>query len=430
MDSSVSGLGQNSRGLLIISSLLCLILPAMTFGQQGSGSDSSRAGYELDGQVRYRYEVDGRRELEDDRDSYMDRHYLRTRGQIRFYPLPDVEGVVQIQDSRAFGSEDGAAGQGTLDGNADMLDLHQGYFRVRDVFGSGVDVQVGRQEMAYGNERLIGSVGWSNVGRSFDAIRLRTDGSWGAADVFASRLQNSGSRSQNLFGGWGTLKLSDDHTADVFALLDNNTALVSAQPDEDMTALTRYTLGTYVRGRISSFEYSGEFAWQGGTAAVGDSLGTENSIGGLLIAATGGLDLDPVKITAIYTLLSGDDDPTDGTESTFNTLFATNHKFYGYMDYFPGTFRQAGLQDIALSVLWKISGKASVEIDGHIFETAVGQEQGQSLGKELDATFKYRYNPVVAFTGGLSVFLTDRPMEDLLGRKTPLWGYLMTTVSL
>ena len=47
--------------------------------------------------------------------------------------------------------------------------------------------------------------------------------------------------------------------------------------------------------------------------------------------------------------LSGDDDPTDGTYKVFDTLYATNHKFYGFMDYFlniPVHTFGLGLRDV------------------------------------------------------------------------------------
>ncbi len=416
--------------------LFLLAVPLADLAAQGNdNNDTTTKRYELDGQVRYRYEADARRAIPGHQDSYRDVHYLRTRAQARFMPLKDVEAVVQIQDSRSFGSENGLAGRGTLDGSADMLDLHQGYFRVKDLFGSGVDIQVGRQEMAYANERLIGSVGWSNVGRAFDAIRLRTADSWGAVDVFASRLQNvpeANVRSQNLYGAWGTLALAKKHNADLFVLLDNNTATISNPLDSGAMLLSRMTFGTFVQGSVSSLEYSGEFAYQGGTVAVGDTIQQEHTISAIMLSGTVGVKFDPVKISALFTLLSGDDNGSDAEEKTFNTLFATNHKFYGYMDYFPASYQSAGLMDIALSALWKISDDASLGVDAHLFSSAVDvQVDGQKdLGKEIDMTFKYKYNKAVAFTGGVSLFLADQLMENLIGKETAVWGYLMTTVSL
>ena len=48
--------------------------------------------------------------------------------------------------------------------------------------------RAGRQELSYGDERLVGAFGWDNLGRSFDAARLRyRTGAW-VNDFFWSRL--------------------------------------------------------------------------------------------------------------------------------------------------------------------------------------------------------------------------------------------------
>ncbi|MGL1386193.1 alginate export family protein, partial [Vibrio parahaemolyticus] len=51
------------------------------------------------------------------------------------------------------------------------LDVRQVYVE----FGaktSGWNFRAGRQELIYGEERLVGASNWGNVGRSFDAARL------------------------------------------------------------------------------------------------------------------------------------------------------------------------------------------------------------------------------------------------------------------
>ena len=43
---------------------------------------------------------------------------------------------------------------------------------------------MGRQELIYGEERLIGAFGWNNIGRAFDAAKLRWQNAWFGADFF------------------------------------------------------------------------------------------------------------------------------------------------------------------------------------------------------------------------------------------------------
>ncbi len=392
------------------------------------------------GEIRYRFEADGRRVAEDGGDRFGDFHLLRTRAGIFFSPTDDVEGVMVIQDSRTFGEE-----QSTMDGSADRLDVHQAFVRLPDLLGSGLDLQIGRQEMIYGNERLIGAVGWSNVGRSFDAIRLRTADDWGSVDLFASRLgfgieTDSLERlddlfSTNLYGLWSSLNFGGNHKGDVFALYDNDTRALPRGEDSGSQARNRITAGTFVRGSIAPFDYEGEFAWQGGRGFEGGDGLPLSSYGAFLVAGKLLYTVDRFGIGALYARLSGDDDPTDDTFGAFNTLFATNHKFYGYMDYFPGGNGTAGLQDVGVTTRLKFSDDVSAALDGHLFTTAVDQGGGTGLGKEIDATFVWKYHTQnnrshATFTFGASVFLADELMRSVVGGDLGWWGYGMMTVNL
>lgn len=418
---------------------ICLLLSGLLLLPSGDASsqtpplaDTVRQTVTLRGEIRHRFELDRRVRADDDEKKFGDYHLLRSRAQVTYAPASDVEGVIQIQDSRFFGQENGAAGRGTLDANAPALDLHQAYVTVRNLFESGVDLQFGRQELSYGNERLIGSVGWSNTGRSFDGIRGRLAKEWGQLDLFASRLQGTlgADPSQNFYGLYSRIDFNKDHAGDFFVLLDNNTAAILSGPDSGSAVLRRYTLGTFLRGTIAGISYEAEFARQAGE--TGDTIGVR-SLEGMLLSGSLAWQSDLVKVGGLYTRLSGDGDPTDDRIETFNTLFATNHKFYGYMDYFPAGYQGSGLQDIALLTSWNLSNNASLSLDAHLFMTAadVGEENG--LGKEIDATFRYKYNRAVSFTAGASIFIADGLMRNVVGGiddDPGWWGYLMTTVTL
>lgn len=57
------------------------------------------------------------------------------------------------------------------------------------------------------------------------------------------------------------------------------------------------------------------------------------------------------SLTLWYDLLSGDADPNDGDTKVFDTMFATNHKFYGFADMFLNISVHTGgqgLQDLAV----------------------------------------------------------------------------------
>ncbi|MCB0713736.1 MAG: alginate export family protein [Ignavibacteriae bacterium] len=421
---------------LVLILMICSVVELAA--QNPTDSSPQERLVKVGGEVRYRYEVDGRRVAEKGNDKFSDLHLLRTRANITVTPSSDLQGTIVLQDSRAFGDE-----QNTLDGSADFLDIHQAFFLLPDFLNTGVDVQVGRQEFGYANERLVGAVGWSNVGRSFDAIRLKRGEKWGSIDLFASRLGSSVSfdslnllndfSSTNFYGLWSTVKFADNHKGDFFALFDNNTREIAQGIDSGSSIQNRITAGTFLRGTLSPINYEAEFAWQGGSGRAGSD--TLSSYAGIMIAGKVLYAQKSFKVGGLYTMLSGDDDPTDDQLQTFNTLFATNHKFYGYMDFFPGNSGSAGLQDIGLTSWLKVSDNASIALDGHLFTTAVDVAGENALGKEIDATFNYAYktegNPsLVTFTLGASLFLADNLMKGVVGGDTGWWGYLMVRAGL
>lgn len=55
---------------------------------------------------------------------------------------------------------------------SDTIDLHQAYATLGNQKEFPISLKIGRQEMIYGEERLIGAFGWNNIGRVFDAAKI------------------------------------------------------------------------------------------------------------------------------------------------------------------------------------------------------------------------------------------------------------------
>lgn len=389
----------------------------------------------LSGQIRHRSELDARDFNADTTPAGV--HLLRTRLNAAFEPTDRVEVFVQIQDSRLFGEGNPSLARGTMDPSAGQLDLHQAYFQVDGLFNTALSLKVGRQELIYGNQRLVGAVGWSNVGRTFDAGRLAYEGDRGSIDFFAARLVETPGEdrgSQNFYGLYSTWTVADGHTLDAFALLDNDTNDVTGEGGEPVNRLIRFTPGVALRGTQARFSYELEAAYQTGKRAV--APGQERaSIGASLLSARADYVFAPAQdftLGAGYTRLSGDDAPGDEDLGQFNTLFATNHKFYGYMDFFPATASPYGLQDAFIDASVRVSEQVRLAAAFHHFaqaETAPNRS-GQALGQEIDLTLAYQFADAVTFTAGFSGFVPDDAMEQAIGSDdVAYWGYVMSTIN-
>lgn len=98
---------------------------------------------------------------------------------------------IQLQDSRAFGVEGTTVGFAT-DGANNRIDIHQGYFDLKNLFDLPLTVRVGRQEIIWGDHRVIGNLVWSNQGRVFDGGRVMWDTDAIHAEAFAMRVDEDG----------------------------------------------------------------------------------------------------------------------------------------------------------------------------------------------------------------------------------------------
>jgi hypothetical protein len=350
---------------------------------------------------------------------------------VGFTPVERVEAFVQIQDTRNFGD-----GGSTLSPPDGTFDLHQGYFKLNNLFDAPLSLKLGRQKLVYGTQRLIGGVEWSNQARTFDGGVLAYEGETASVDLFAARLPprfgNSSGGSDNLIGLYSTWTLTPSQTLDVFAIFDNDSGEVTGS---DETRLTRFTPGVTLKGSVSQLSYTLEGIYQGGEQAG-------NTIQASLLSAFAKYTFDTSSSPSIgagYTRLSGND-PSEDSDGTFETLFATNHKFYGFMDYFLGT-PAAGLQDAHIKVSAGLSESISVGANVHHFmEAEGGSGSTDTFGQEVDLTLSYQFADPVSVTVGASGFFpadtlppnSASPVVDTSGGNTEdpsYWGYVMTSVN-
>ena len=380
--------------------------------------------YSLNGQIRHRFEYNNK-DLNSDVDA-VSFNLLRTRIGVRFEPAAHTEALLQVQDARTLGEETNTL----TDGSADQLDLHQAYFKIVDLFNAPVDIQVGRFEAKYGSERLIGAVGWHNIGRSFDGVLVRLHPENAKIDVFnykvAEKLQPGETGDLNVLGIYGDFPLIEGYTTQAFALWQR------AYPT---SSLSRYTIGGFVKGRTANVLSTVEWAYQGGKRENMDVAAYMVTFD--LGYAFPKLTYAPI-LSAGIDYLSGDNNPAGGTYKVFDTLYATNHKFYGFMDYFlniPVHTSGLGLRDLHAALAAKPHKRAGVKLVYHHFQANEdfalgGGAFSTHFGDEVDLTLNVKYNPRVTFVGGGSVFVPGRIFDVTRGSDTGFWAYAMTIVNL
>ncbi len=352
---------------------------------------------------------------------------LRTRLGLKFSPIENIEGFVQIQDSRIYGTE-----PSTL-ASTDNIDLHQAFFNVNNLFDLPFNLKLGRMELSYGPQRLIGAVGWHNVGRSFDGGILQLNTEKINIDFFTAQTNENfeagDTNDFNIIGAYGDLKMIDNYKMQPFVIAEI----------EKGTDLSRYTAGIYINGNLSGFSHELEGAYQLGS--INDNI----DIAAYMFAVNLNYSFSsPIKpeIGIGIDYLSGDDS-TYNKYNVFNTLYATNHKYYGFMDYFidiPNSTYGLGLTDIHAKVAVSPTDKFKAALAFHMFSssedyiyTTSGSptvKTSTSFGSEVDLTLIYSYNSAVKFQGGFSLFSPGDIFKQIKGEDMATWSYFMAIVNL
>jgi hypothetical protein len=266
------------------------------------------------------------------------------------------------------------------------VDLHQAYVTLGNPKEFPVTAKIGRQEMIYGEERLVGAFGWNNIGRVFDAAKLTWTNPYFSADFFTSRVVipwdghfNIANDYDWFSGVYLTSKLVPIQTTELYFLSRNTAAgslapLGTGLPATLVGASPRdiYTFGVRVKsnpGAIGNWDYAAEIMSQFGhfndtrlplgTQSLEHEAGAVVLQGGYTFADTFGKP----RLGLEYDFATGDQNPTDGKHQTFENLFPTNHKFYGIMD----LVSLQNIHDVRLVSSIKPHKKVTLGVDYHSF---------------------------------------------------------------
>lgn len=237
---------------------------------------------------------------------------------------------VQLQDARVADKQVGPTGAPFRSG----FDLRMAFADIGTA-RSIAAARLGRQELAYGDQRLVGHVSWLNAARTFDGAKLTLRRKAIQMDAFAAsvvRIQPGEfdkSGNGNQFAGIyaTTTALVPKSSVEPFVFwrgdrdLRNETGAVA-----DLRAAT---IGLRWVGQLPArLDYNTEMAVQTG------SLGSD-----AVRAWAGHWQLresfpgtPALRVSAEVNLASGDANPTDGRRGTFDQLYPTPHDKYGLAD--------------------------------------------------------------------------------------------------
>lgn len=300
-----------------------------------------------------------------------------------------------------------------------------------------LSAKVGRQMIVLDDDRIFGSLDWHPAGRSHDAVNLN----WTPSEKLTLRgffaYNQSGSTTtptlnvntpsgQNFTPGWGQdyqhlqalhahYSISEAHQLSLlFANLGYRT--------DDSADQNMQTFGAHYTGKSNQLSYGASAYLQTGKNAGG----TEKSA--YMFAVNAGYKFSPIfGLTAGVDYLSGNaSDDTSGKDKKFNPFSGTNHKFYGFMDYYyvgaPGSNAapSAGLLNPYLTANVRTGEKSNLSATFHYFAPAAKFETNKkhsSYGSEIDLVYNLKVQPFIGLQLGYSTYFANDGTKAL--KNTP-----------
>ncbi len=335
----------------------------------------------------------------------------------------------------------GQSGKGTFN-------LYEAWAKLQS--RQGLFAQIGRQELVYDDQRIIGNNDWAMAAASHDVLRLGYDGDQHRAHLILAYNQNAagtygGSRYVNGAEPYKTMQTLWYHYQPKrvplqVSLMAMNVGTQSAIDDDDAT-MNQQLVGTYVKANPGKFNLEGSFYYQLGRNEY------DLPIHAWMTAMRGDYRFDD-RWTAYggYDYLSGDKNynvpPAGGfglqrlTEiNGFNLLFGSHHQFYGAMDFFYVTTYYGGLtpglQNLYVGGKWRPNQKLTLETSYHYMATAVKVTNAdKSLGHQVDFTVSYSPLRDVKLAASYTFMAGTPTMEKLKradGDRFLHWAWISAT---
>ena len=376
-----------------------------------------------------------------------------------------------LQDVRVWGQDASTINRTTKEANNGLL-LHEAWVDLSliDTLSKiqNLSLKIGRQEIAYDDQKVLGSLDWLQQARRHDAIVLKYANKGWIADFGVAFNQNyasnpagqyvepnSGTTYNSIPTGYpaGTNGIGQAYKSFQYAYIGKkfffgDLSFLFFKDDfakfKDATNTTpiqgvnaRTTTGIYYNvNPTRKLNLNGSFYYQGGHDKTGTSISAR--LGSLTATYQVNRKL---FLGAGADFLSGNDGniTSPSQNNQFDPLYGTPHKFWGYMDYFfvASPFGKQGLLNYFAKAKYLASDKTTLFLDVHGFESAAKLAGGLDnyLGTEIDFRATYKYTKVINLELGYSVMAAKNTMasaavKNVVNPKlTAQFAYLMLNIT-
>jgi len=337
------------------------------------------------------------------------------------YKESDLELKITMQDVRIWGAIPMVGANGSSLGVTDAWLKYQ--------FISNANVKIGRQEISLDNERIFGALNWAQAGRFHDAICLNLFKKDSLnlnyhLNVFGTINQNQNTLVKERFNVQGSYKsLLGVHYAWAIPSKLINGSLLGASvfyptATTDTQSLT-WNLNTY--GATANVKMGMVFLGLEGYIQNRSITSKTDFLGAFSAHYKSG------KLTSFIGV--------DWLSSNFNPMFGTNHKFYGFMDYYyvGNSHQNKGLFNPYIRFDFT-GNKSQLSFRAHHFRTGEWKSilnNNSDMGEEIDLLWSRSIDKSLKFTLGWSIMRPTSLLKEIK-RATPssdiqTWGFLQLT---
>ena len=364
----------------------------------------------------------------------------RLRFDATLRPTRQVRVYVEAQDSRVQGLAPGRNSRGFEDPG----DIRQGYVALGHEDGP-LTLYVGRRELSFIDQRIIGFRKWSNTSPAWDGSALVLRRGKDSVNLLAVTQVDLAdgfdppSRTRWVYGAAGVIGSGlGGHQLEPFYF----TSRRPVNLDSNLGGVLR-TAGSRLSGMLAdAWDYQVIVAGQGGRIS---NYRQRAWMGVWALGKT--LERRPMRprLGVEWSYASGDDDPQDDRIGTFDTLFPAPHRIYGEQDV-------VGLRNLrALKTGVELHPRRDwqVNVDFLDFRLAsrndglyrinfvtqahapLGGASSAHIGSEMDLVIRYAPMPKVDLSFGVSRFMAGKFVLSNVpggGSQTFLYTTLLVTL--
>ena len=353
-------------------------------------------------------------------------------------PSKQLSFQVNLQDARVAGKTVGptaAPFYGPFDLRIASADIGAPTARVA--------LRVGRQELAFGEQRLLGHLAWVNTGRSWDAARVILRSKAFQVDMFGASLVRSlpgefdkSGNGNRLVGAYATTTaLVPDASVEPFVLFRRDTNLRSELGATGTLAQT--TVGFRAAGKLPArLDYGVDMALQRGSL-VADDISAWAGHWQVRASLPG---RGAVKLISEFNYATGDERPNDGIRGTFDQLYPTGHDKLGLSDqvgwrnvrHVRQGFEVSPFKATPVSVSyhsWWLDDTADglYAASGALLARVPGGAASSHVGQEIDVQVTRPLTPHLLLAAGYAHMFTGAFLEQATPGKSYSYPYVMAT---